>query len=285
MSPLTKIAAFAVAMSIGFATAFARTFDVTWTTRFAAEPPALTEEQARWLPSFRSSLEFLPESAVVALALSQPQILGIPRADAEALEDERPLPESAIGDEPRRPLERAPVPSVQAVRRRREETRLFALDEGLEPAAVSVPEATEEVAFLGVEERRRHRLVVAVLVAKRGEGFPFDVDEERLDRRRVVPVRETLDETRAAGDAEEAAEEAKSLEGRQLREERRRDGLLEAEGSSQLGLEFRRLLEPRTQLSAEDSRRRSRPALERRRSEPEIRPTNPRALPRASAVG
>jgi hypothetical protein len=56
------------------------TFDLRWPTRHAAKPPEsrLVPQQARWLPAFRASLEWLPESAIITLALGQSQILGLP---------------------------------------------------------------------------------------------------------------------------------------------------------------------------------------------------------------
>lgn len=61
------------------------TFDVAWPTRHAAPPPALSPEQARWLPAFRASLEWLPEPAVVVAALGQPEVLGLPKDAGERL--------------------------------------------------------------------------------------------------------------------------------------------------------------------------------------------------------
>lgn len=56
------------------------TFDLRWPTSHAIKPPesGLTPEQAQWLPAFRASLEWLPESAIIALSLSQSQILSVP---------------------------------------------------------------------------------------------------------------------------------------------------------------------------------------------------------------
>lgn len=61
------------------------TFDISWPTRHAAPPPALSAEQARWLPAFRRSLDWLPEPAVIVAALGQPGILGLPREAGERL--------------------------------------------------------------------------------------------------------------------------------------------------------------------------------------------------------
>lgn len=56
------------------------TFDLRWPTSHTAKPPEadLAPAQAQWLPAFRASLEWLPESAIITLALSQSQILGVP---------------------------------------------------------------------------------------------------------------------------------------------------------------------------------------------------------------
>lgn len=56
------------------------TFDLRWPTRHAAKPPEsrLAPQQARWLPAFRASLEWLPEPAIITLALSQSSTLGLP---------------------------------------------------------------------------------------------------------------------------------------------------------------------------------------------------------------
>lgn len=57
---------------------------VTWKTTHAAPPPQFTRPAADYLPAFRLGLAALPESAIVALALSQPAILGLtPQQAAE----------------------------------------------------------------------------------------------------------------------------------------------------------------------------------------------------------
>lgn len=57
---------------------------VTWKTAHAAPPPQFTRPAADYLPAFRMGLAALPESAIVALALSQPAILGLtPQQAAE----------------------------------------------------------------------------------------------------------------------------------------------------------------------------------------------------------
>ena len=61
---------------------------VTWKTAHAAAPPQFTRPSADFLPAFRMALTALPESAIVALALSQPALLGLTNAQAGAM---RPL--------------------------------------------------------------------------------------------------------------------------------------------------------------------------------------------------
>ncbi|MDB6005053.1 MAG: hypothetical protein JWR15_2040 [Prosthecobacter sp.] len=54
----------------------------------AAAPPQFTRPAADFLPAFRLALTALPESAIVALALSQPALLGLTNAQAATM---RPL--------------------------------------------------------------------------------------------------------------------------------------------------------------------------------------------------
>lgn len=61
---------------------------VTWKTAHAAAPPQFTRPTADFLPAFRLALTALPESAIVALALSQPTLLGLTNAQATTM---RPL--------------------------------------------------------------------------------------------------------------------------------------------------------------------------------------------------
>lgn len=57
-----------------------------WETRSTAAPvTGLGREAEAWLPTFRLALETLPESAIVALALSQPALLGLPADQANGL--------------------------------------------------------------------------------------------------------------------------------------------------------------------------------------------------------
>ena len=58
---------------------------VTWKTQHAATPPKVAQAQATILPTFRFALGALPESSIVALALSQPTLLGLSPAQAATL--------------------------------------------------------------------------------------------------------------------------------------------------------------------------------------------------------
>ncbi|WP_395741788.1 alpha/beta fold hydrolase [Prosthecobacter sp.] len=61
---------------------------VSWNTAHGASPPQLSRPAADFLPAFRLALTTLPESAIVALALSQPSMLGLTPAQAGMM---RPL--------------------------------------------------------------------------------------------------------------------------------------------------------------------------------------------------
>lgn len=61
---------------------------VTWKTTHAAAPPQFSRPSVDFLPMFRLALNTLPESAIVALALSQPALLGLTPAQAATM---RPL--------------------------------------------------------------------------------------------------------------------------------------------------------------------------------------------------
>jgi pimeloyl-ACP methyl ester carboxylesterase len=69
-----------VIMSLSAVTLCGDTFDLRWPTTHNAKPPEadLAPAQAQWLPAFRASLEWLPESTIITLALSQSQVLGVP---------------------------------------------------------------------------------------------------------------------------------------------------------------------------------------------------------------
>lgn len=59
---------------------------LTWPTRSAAQPVTLAPAAAAYLPTFRAALGVLPESSIVALALSQPAFLGLTPTDAQSLQ-------------------------------------------------------------------------------------------------------------------------------------------------------------------------------------------------------
>ncbi|WP_395737395.1 alpha/beta fold hydrolase [Prosthecobacter sp.] len=61
---------------------------VTWKTTHAAAPAQFTPPASDVLPAFRMALTALPESAIVALALSQPAVLGLTNEQAATM---RPL--------------------------------------------------------------------------------------------------------------------------------------------------------------------------------------------------
>ena len=61
---------------------------ISWDSTHACEPVKLATGGDNWLPAFRASLLFLPESAVVKLSLSRPAQLGLSPEQAAAL---RPL--------------------------------------------------------------------------------------------------------------------------------------------------------------------------------------------------
>lgn len=61
---------------------------VTWKTSHAAVPPQFSRPTADFLPMFRLALTTLPESAIVALSLSQPAMLGLTPGQAGMM---RPL--------------------------------------------------------------------------------------------------------------------------------------------------------------------------------------------------
>lgn len=58
---------------------------VTWATRYAARPAALQKPASDFLPAFRAALSLLPESNIVAMALSQPAFLGLTEPEAARL--------------------------------------------------------------------------------------------------------------------------------------------------------------------------------------------------------
>lgn len=70
----------------GFSTIHAEVIQITWPTVHAAQPVQLPAPAADFLPSFRVALSTLPESSIVALALSQPAILGLSPQQALGLQ-------------------------------------------------------------------------------------------------------------------------------------------------------------------------------------------------------
>lgn len=71
--------------TLGCAQDSAGLVDVQWTSTHTAPPPELTGNAKALLPAFRASLSILPESAIIALALSQPQLLDLPRSSAQQM--------------------------------------------------------------------------------------------------------------------------------------------------------------------------------------------------------
>ena len=62
-------------------------FQIAWPTRKGAPPPAFPKPASDFLPAFRAGLAVLPESEVVALALSQPAFLGLTPDSANELRE------------------------------------------------------------------------------------------------------------------------------------------------------------------------------------------------------
>src|SRR5881628_2502703 len=58
---------------------------VTWATQHASKPAALQKPASDLLPAFRAALTVLPESNIVAMALSQPAFLGLTEPEAARL--------------------------------------------------------------------------------------------------------------------------------------------------------------------------------------------------------
>jgi pimeloyl-ACP methyl ester carboxylesterase len=81
----------AIAASIAFIIAVFRGFSaeviqVSWPTSHAAQPLELQPAAANLLPAFRIAIAALPESSTVALALSQPALLGLTESQARELQ-------------------------------------------------------------------------------------------------------------------------------------------------------------------------------------------------------
>ncbi|RBP37409.1 hypothetical protein DES53_114147 [Roseimicrobium gellanilyticum] len=76
-----------LALICGCTTATAqRVVQVRWESAHAAPPVKLSGSAGDWLPAFRLAVQTLPEAAIVSLSLSQPQMLGLSKADAEKLQ-------------------------------------------------------------------------------------------------------------------------------------------------------------------------------------------------------
>lgn len=58
---------------------------LAWPTRHAASPAEVPPEAAEYLPMLRASAAYLPESTIVAMALSQSSALGLDEAQAQKL--------------------------------------------------------------------------------------------------------------------------------------------------------------------------------------------------------
>lgn len=67
-------------------TAAQKVMQVRWESAHTSPPIKLGGPAGDWLPAFRMALQTLPESAIVALSLSQPQILGLSAKDAKKLQ-------------------------------------------------------------------------------------------------------------------------------------------------------------------------------------------------------
>lgn len=72
-------------LGVGGGTHADEVIQVTWKTQHAAPPPQFTKPAADFMPAFRLALVTMPESAIVALALSQPAVLGLTPAQAATL--------------------------------------------------------------------------------------------------------------------------------------------------------------------------------------------------------
>lgn len=58
---------------------------VSWKTAHAASPPQFSPPASDYLPGFRLALSVMPESAIVALSLSQPALLGLTQTKAASM--------------------------------------------------------------------------------------------------------------------------------------------------------------------------------------------------------
>ena len=76
----------AVVLGRCYAAGERQVIQVHWPTTHAAPAAALAGGTKEWMPAFRLGLASLPEASVVALSLSQPQLLGLPAKDAQELQ-------------------------------------------------------------------------------------------------------------------------------------------------------------------------------------------------------
>ena len=59
---------------------------VTWPTRIAAEPLAVSPEQRQWLPILQSAFASAPEESIIAFGLAQGSSVGLSSSDASRLQ-------------------------------------------------------------------------------------------------------------------------------------------------------------------------------------------------------
>lgn len=82
-----RAALFCLAFLCGFSMAAGQqVVQVRWESAHGAPPVKLGGSAGDWLPAFRLALQTLPEGAIVSLSLSQPQMLGLSKADAGKLQ-------------------------------------------------------------------------------------------------------------------------------------------------------------------------------------------------------
>jgi pimeloyl-ACP methyl ester carboxylesterase len=82
----TALLVFALLCAVTPSLTAQKVVQVRWESRHTAPPVKLSGSSDEWLPAFRMALLTLPEAAIVALCLSQPQMLGLPEKDAEKLQ-------------------------------------------------------------------------------------------------------------------------------------------------------------------------------------------------------
>jgi len=86
--PLMRLPLFIALFFAAISNLSAEVLQVTWRTTHAAPVAVLQPPASTYLPAFRLAIQNLPEAAIVALALSQPSILGLTEEQAAVL---RPL--------------------------------------------------------------------------------------------------------------------------------------------------------------------------------------------------